>query len=276
MARDPMAPTGVTYYARAIGAAAASPRDAADKLLERRALRRELRLRPERPSSRPDRDWERRLHELVGAPWPCPDAEQFAAAWRAAKETMAEHDLAVGRANYGDDDDADPGLARAYWCLVQHLRPQAVVETGVAHGLSSRVILEALSRTGEGRLSSIDLPAMTILERRAEIGAAITPELRDRWEYLEGSSRRWLRPLLARLGEIDLFIHDSLHSTRNVRWELEQAWSALRPGGFVVVDDVDFNWGYRDFLATHEDHSSLYCMSDDGQRVFALARKNST
>ncbi|HUA75264.1 MAG TPA: class I SAM-dependent methyltransferase [Solirubrobacteraceae bacterium] len=300
MARDPMAPTGVTYYARAIAAAAASPRDAADKLLERRALRRELRVRAERPSSEPDPRWERRLHELLGAPWPCPDAEHFAATWKAANETMAAQGLSVGRANYGDDDDADPGLARAYWCLVHHLRPRAVVETGVAHGLSSRIILEALARgadehpgdehsggehssgahsggghAGDGRLFSIDLPAMTILERRPEIGAAITPELHDRWEYLEGSSRRRLAPLLARLGEIDLFIHDSLHSTRNVRWELERAWPALRPGGFVVVDDVDFNWGYRDFLASREDYSSLYCMSDDGQRVFALARKNS-
>ena len=60
-----------------------------------------------------------------------------------------------------------------------------------------------------------------------------------------------------------------------MRWKLEQAWPALRRGGFVVVDDVDFNWGYRDFLASHADLSSLYCMSDDGQRVFALARKDS-
>jgi Methyltransferase domain len=272
--RDPMAPVGVTYYARAIRAAAASPRDAADKLLERRALRRELRVRPERPSSRPDLLWEQHLHELLGVPWPCADADRFAAAWKAANETMAAHGLRVGRANYGDDDDADPGLARACWCLVHHLRPHAVVETGVAHGLSSRIILEALARVGDGRLFSIDLPAMTILERRAEVGAAVTSELRDRWEYLEGSSRRRLAPLLARLGELDLFIHDSLHSTRNVHWELEQAWPALRGGGFVVVDDVDFNWGYRDFLAAHADHSALYCMSDDGERVFALARKD--
>jgi len=274
--RDPMAPAGVTYYARAFRAAAASPRDVTDKLLERRALRRELRLRPERPSSRPDPRWERRLHELLGAPWPSPKADRFAVVWKAANQTMAAHGLRVGRANYGDDDDADPGLARACWHLVHHLRPRAVVETGVAHGLSSRVILEALAQVGDGRLSSIDLPAMTILERRAEIGAAITPELRDRWEYLEGSSRRRLAPLLARLGEIDLFIHDSLHSTRNVRWELEQAWSSLRGGGFVVVDDVDFNWGYRDFLAEHADSSALYCMSDDGERVFALARKDTS
>lgn len=230
-------------------------------------------MRPERPHSEAAADWERRLHELLGAPWPCPEANAFAPVWAAAKETMAAHGLRVGRANYGDDDDADAGLARALWCLVRHLRPAAVVETGVAHGLSSRAMLEALARDGDGRLHSIDLPAMTIDERRSEIGVAVTLQLRGRWQYLKGSSRRRLPPLLASLGEIGLFVHDSMHSTRNVRWELETAWARLRPGGFVVVDDVDFNWGFRDFLAARAGQDGLYCMSDDGQRVFAAARK---
>jgi hypothetical protein len=29
---------------------------------------------------------------------------------------------------------------------------------------------------------------------------------------------------------IEVFVHDSLHSTNNVRFELEQAWSALDKG----------------------------------------------
>ena len=186
---------------------------------------------------------------------------------------MAQHGLRVGRENYGDDDDADPGLARTLWCLVCHLQAAQVVETGVAHGLSSRMMLEALARNGDGRLSSIDLPAMTIHERRAEVGVAVPDGLRDRWSYLEGSSRRRLPALLRQLGQIDLFVHDSLHSTRNVRWELTSAWRALRPGGVVVVDDVDFNWGFEEFLAAGEDREPLWCMADDGQRLFALARK---
>jgi hypothetical protein len=51
--------------------------------------------------------------------------------------------------------------------------------------------------------------------------------------------------LLSRLGQIDLFIHDSLHSERNVRFELDRAWAALTPNGALVVDDVDANWGFE-------------------------------
>jgi predicted O-methyltransferase YrrM len=274
MARDPMTPSGGTYLLRASKAALAHPRDALEKVLERAAGRRERRRRHgERPQSEPDRDWERRLHELIGAAWPCRDAQAFAAVWASATEAMAARGLSMGRESYGDDDDADPGLARALWCLVCHLHANQVVETGVAHGLSSRVMLEALERVGDGRLASIDLPAMTIHERRAEIGAAVPARLRGRWTYLEGSSRRRLPPLLRRLGQVDLFVHDSLHSTRNVRFELAKAWQALRPGGVVVVDDVDFNWGFEEFVAAGDDREPLSCMADDGQRVFALARK---
>jgi hypothetical protein len=56
--------------------------------------------------------------------------------------------------------------------------------------------------------------------------------------------------VLSHLGEIDLFVHDSLHSERNVRFELDRAWAALRPNGALVVDDIDANWGFRSFTQT--------------------------
>lgn len=274
MPKDPMASPRGTYLRRAVVGALSSPQDAVQKVLEKGAGRWERRVRPQPPQSQFDEDWERQLHELLGAPWPCPEHAAFEAEWAAAKETMAAHGLRVGRQNYGDDDDADPGLARTLWCLVHHLKATSVVETGVAHGLSSRIMLAALARQGrQGRLWSIDLPAMTIHERREEIGAAVPDSLRGSWEYLEGSSRRHLPALLRRVGSIDLFVHDSMHSTRNVRWEMTRAWKALRPGGVALVDDVDFNWGFRQFLEAGADRTPLVCMSDDGARTFALARK---
>ena len=274
MTRDPIAPSRGTYIARAMKGAIFQPGDGVQKVMEKWSRRRERTARRGRlPHNPADADWERRLHGLIDAPWPCPQAAAFPAAWDAAVATMAERGLRVGRENYGGDDDADPGLARTLWCLVCHLHPAEVVETGVAHGLSSRIVLAALERAGGGRLSSVDLPPMTIPERRFEVGAAVPADLRENWVYLEGSSRRRLPALLRRLGEIEIFCHDSLHSTRNVRWELTRAWDALAPGGVVVVDDVDRNWGFEEFLDAGDDRQALFAMADDGQRVFAIARK---
>lgn len=226
------------------------------------------------PHNQAEQDWERRLHELIGAPWPCAAADAFLDVWASVAKTMAQHNLRVGRGNFGFYDDAEQGLARTLWCLVHHLQPADVVETGVAHGVSSRVMLEALSRTGAGRLASIDMTLPSMRELRSQVGVAVPASLRERWLYLDGSSRRHLPSLLRRLGQIDLFVHDSFHSTRNVRWELMTSWPALRPGGVVLVDDVDLNWGFELFRQAGHDRQALYCMADDGQRLFAVARKD--
>jgi cephalosporin hydroxylase len=156
----------------------------------------------------------------------------------------------VGPASFNGFNDGDAALVRAIWCLVCHLSPSQIVETGVAHGFTSRFILEALEQNGAGHLSSIDLPPLDSTMQR-QIGMAVEPHLRPRWSLTLGSSRRCLATLLEALGAIDIFVHDSLHSERNVRFELDLAWRYLRPGGALVVDDVDSNWGFKSFLDAH-------------------------
>ena len=111
-----------------------------------------------------------------------------------------------------------------------------MVETGVAHGVTSRIVLEALERVGSARLWSIDLPAMdpTLHD---EIGIAVPERLRGRWTNITGTSRRRLPGLLAQIGPIDFFVHDSSHTERNTLFELAAAWPAIGHGA-VVVDDV--------------------------------------
>jgi hypothetical protein len=91
-------------------------------------------------------------------------------------------------------------------------------------------------------------------------GRGVTPP--DRWSYIKGSSRRHLPKLLSQLSEIDLFIHDSLHSERNVRFEIDRAWVALSQKGALVVDDIDANWGFHSFTQTFPGHKSLICEAE--------------
>ena len=140
-------------------------------------------------------------------------------------------------------------------------RPGKVVETGVAHGVTSRFVLEALERNGDGHLWSVDLPPID-RDWQKQVGMAVGDRFADRWSYMKGSSRRRLPELLSRLGQIDLFIHDSLHSKRNVCFELDRAWQALRPGGAIVVDDVDANWGFESFTQTYPVIESMICEAE--------------
>jgi hypothetical protein len=211
---------------------------------------------------RPDKDWEVRLHSLIDLPQSGELVKEFWALWLVVVGEIRAKGIQPGPASFKGWNDGDAGLVRAIWCLVRHLKPNNVVETGVAHGVTSRFVLEALERNGHGHLWSIDRPPIEP-EWQQEIGIAIDNNtLRKRWSYILGSSRRRLPALLSNLGQIDLFIHDSLHSERNVRFELDEAWAVLRTNGAVVVDDIDVNRGFYSFMQSFSDHSSLVCEAE--------------
>jgi len=184
---------------------------------------------------RPTEGAQRRLHELLGASWPCEFQDEFDALWISVVTS-----LEAQGSGFGVRYDSDVTLAQTNWCCVRHLRPERVVETGVARGVNSRVILEALERNRRGHLWSIDLPPVPE-GWRTQSGAAVTQSLRGRWTFLEGSSRRHLALLLADLGSVDIFIHDSLHSAANMRFEMSTAWPHVRRGGVMLADDIESN-----------------------------------
>ncbi|MGP0024115.1 MAG: class I SAM-dependent methyltransferase [Streptosporangiaceae bacterium] len=192
-------------------------------------------------------DWAARLHAALELPWPCPAATSFDQVWDSIIADLTDAGVRVGMFSYGGWNDSDRAFAEAIWCIVAHVRPASVVETGVAHGLTSRVILEGLDRYGSGHLWSIDLPAVDSA-LHPEIGVAVPEGLRSRWTYVQGTSRERLPHLLAELGKIDIFIHDSLHTGRNQVFELKSAWAAMRPGGVAVVDDIDHSLAFRTFV----------------------------
>ena len=208
--------------------------------------------------SKPNDNWETLLHHHVGADWPCGVISEFWAIWQEVLRDLERAGIRPGPASFKAYNDGDAGLTRAIWCLVRHLKPNCVVETGVAHGVTSRFVLEALEQNGTGHLSSIDLPPPERVWQK-QVGIAVGGRYKSRWTYIKGSSRRRLPKLLSELGQIDLFIHDSLHSQRNVLFELEQVWSAIKPGGAIVVDDVDVNSAFQVFTRAFSPARFMIC-----------------
>jgi predicted O-methyltransferase YrrM len=188
-------------------------------------------------------------------------------------DDLAAQRLQVGRAAFGGWDDGDARLVRAAWCLTRHLRPERVLETGVARGLTSRAVLEAFRSNGHGHLWSVDLPPLLEHDLAQETGAAVREDLSDRWTLVHGSSRRVLPTLVADLGRIDLFVHDSMHTTRNLRFELERVWPSLAPGGAALIDDVEKNEATAQFLRKHPRTPSVISASDDGKVLICCLLK---
>jgi hypothetical protein len=251
----------LAYAARASNAIATQPYEGVQRTFERVAERRDRR-RPPWPYEISEA-WEERLHELIGSHWPCDERRSFEDVWNAALEDLSARGLQVGRGAFGGWDDADARLGQAAWCLARHRRPEQIVETGVGRGLTTRVLLEALERNGNGRLWSIDLPPLLERGLAQETGAAVPERLHERWTLLRGSSRKLLPRLVADLGQVGLFVHDSMHTARNLRFELEQVWPALAPGGAMLIDDVEKNVATGQFLQARPETPAVISTSSD-------------
>jgi predicted O-methyltransferase YrrM len=134
----------------------------------------------------------------------------------------------------------------AIYALVRLLRPERVVETGVADGTTSAYILRALEDNGRGHLYSIDVPSDR-LPPGAAPGWIVDDRLRHRWTLRIGRSDELLKPLLSELRSIDVFLHDSLHTYDNMLFEYRTAWPFLTPGGLFLSHDIGRNSAFFDF-----------------------------
>jgi predicted O-methyltransferase YrrM len=185
---------------------------------------------------------------------------------------LLEHLLEAGRAHQRELGDGGAGYSLGaigyaegtyLYAVVRELRPRVLVETGVANGFSTAFLLQALQANGDAHLHSIDLPrevgrayepgAFYEGEGRAGIpsgsqpGWLIPAALRESWTLILGRSQDELPPLLARLGTIDFFMHDSEHSFDCMWFEFNEAWPRLAARGVLVADDVNANEAFARF-----------------------------
>jgi len=143
---------------------------------------------------------------------------------------------------YSLDDDSGLFL----YILCKTIKPEKIVETGVAYGLSSMYILQALQENNKGTLYSID-SVFSPWQSKEMIGAAIPDSLKTRWEFVFGSSSEKLENILSKLNKIDVFFHDSLHTYKNMTFEFESAWPFIINKGFLLSDDIADNNAFFDF-----------------------------
>jgi predicted O-methyltransferase YrrM len=138
---------------------------------------------------------------------------------------------------------ADSILAHCCYLVCRLLEPEIVLETGVAYGVSSAFILRALRENGRGVLHSVDLPPLR--RRGGKVwGIMVDEELESRWYPHRGPSKRILSQLVEEVGTLDIFVHDSVHTYRNMLQEFETIWPRLRAGGVIIADDIERNGAF--------------------------------
>jgi GT2 family glycosyltransferase len=145
---------------------------------------------------------------------------------------------------------------RFLYLMVRALRPERIVETGVANGASSTFLLSAMEANGKGELFSLDLPTteegVSFIPVGKTSGWLIPENLRNRWYLTLGDTHKELPSLLNCVGQTDIFIHDSDHTYETMSFEFRQAWPHIKNGGWLISDDVMFNAAFYEWALVHK------------------------
>jgi cephalosporin hydroxylase len=120
--------------------------------------------------------------------------------------------------------------------LIWRLRPDVIVECGIAHGGSAIFYASLLELMGKGKVLAVDVEV-----RKHNRIAMENHPLAHRIEILEGSSTAegTVKQVARRLNGSPgvLVVLDSNHSRQHVRDELEAYHRFVPPGGYLVVMD---------------------------------------
>lgn len=141
------------------------------------------------------------------------------------------------------------------YSIVRHAKPTVVVETGVGPGGTSSFILKGLEDNGHGVLYSIDLPGNDAIvyphlgklfnihvPEGYEVGWLVPPYLKHRWKLIIGDSQEKLPELLHSIKNVDIFLHDSLHTDEHVLMEFETVLPYVSNNSVLLCDDVNEYW----------------------------------
>ena len=134
---------------------------------------------------------------------------------------------------FGEIYDLGPGLGFILFHLIQTRNPVKVIETGIAAGASSNLILYSMDKSGLGSLTSIDITS--------KVGELVEDDFKVNWttEILPSFfKKKAFQRILKNNSEAEVFLHDSDHSLDWQIFEIDSVLNSLPNIEFILVDDV--------------------------------------
>jgi len=147
---------------------------------------------------------------------------------------------------YPTDYSISSDSRKFLYLLCRIVQPRNIIETGVAYGLSSLYILSAMNKNNSGNLYSID-SIFRPWQSKEMIGAIIPEKLQKRWKLILGKSNLELDKLFNKIDDVEIFIHDSLHTYKNMTFEFDCAINKINKNGIIISDDILDNDAFYNF-----------------------------
>jgi predicted O-methyltransferase YrrM len=141
--------------------------------------------------------------------------------------------------------NAEENLFVLLYSLIRSNESKFVVETGVANGITTNAIMNALQQSGKnGELHSFDVLPET---RNAYSGSG-------NWNFHllpTKNTARKIKGIVSKFSKVDIWVHDSDHGYRWQKFEYLLALASLSDNGILISDDIDSSSAWGELAKTH-------------------------
>ena len=147
------------------------------------------------------------------------------------------------------------GVYPFLYFLTRYMKPNCIVETGVAAGCSSYAFLLAIKANGHGRLHSSDFPYFRLPNPEQYIGVVVDNALKDNWDlHIDGDEKNLPR-ILSKIDKIGIFHYDSDKSYSGRKKVMSMIENALDKDGIILMDDIQDNSYFYDYIEKNNPQS---------------------
>jgi predicted O-methyltransferase YrrM len=122
--------------------------------------------------------------------------------------------------------------------LMINFKPNIILETGVAAGLSSRCILEAIKKNSKGVLYSSDFPYFRLSNPEKYIGIMVPEELKKNWHLEILGDEKNIKKFKLEINYADIILYDSDKRYSGKINFFKSVNSLIKSNTIIVVDDL--------------------------------------
>jgi len=134
-----------------------------------------------------------------------------------------------------------PACIELLYFLVRLLKPKVVIETGVAAGHSSTVILSAIKKNKSGILYSSDLPYFKEKNSENIIGFLVPTPLKSAWKLYCNGDLDNANHFLNEIKKADVIHYDSDKTFLGKKMFFEKIKKVICESTCILIDDVQDN-----------------------------------
>lgn len=163
------------------------------------------------------------------------------------------------------------GATSFLYHIVKNGACKNIIETGVAYGWSSLVILMAIKENGTGKLISNDMPYIK-MNNEDYVGTIVPDSLKKNWDLQRAPDIKGIPKALKKFNnKIDLCHYDSDKSYTGRMFAYPLLWEALEPGGFFISDDIQDNVAFKEFAESKQE--KVYVIEHQSKYVGIIRKK---